>query len=789
MVHVAPPESAGEPQGPSSSHEEGSGEEAPGTEPDGVAPIAPKRRKSTPPPLPETAPPATGHRPKQGREAAGEFVAMDPSAAKTGMVALDQVASFEEAEPADQIAWRKRIWLGAAGAATVILLVGAILLGRGPGRSGGTSEPPPPPAPSPPSAWIPQDAGFVLRVALDAQDGEAVNRLLDAAPSFVRDEVSAFLKEFGLRRDSIDRLMIAGSGELPWRGRSVITVRLTQGQEAAILETTGEATGTDWAGLRWFRRKGVSDRAFAVLDESTFVTGPDEMLESIAARSGPSADADSPLLESFLEEDPVLGLLIRGETWQNAVVPAASGWLAVWPEAELAWRRVSREADEFAWIAAGEGRASRVGLRSKNAGRTKDLADSWTALSRALSAQWTPDDEDDAGVLLAKAAAAFSAVEPSIEGTRVWIEVTVEPPLASLLASAAADTEGLRRWRLAAGKRAVEDRQAALSAGIKAFLEKQGRFPKAVAGEGLLPPSTRLSWIASLLPYYEHPDWFEKLDFGYGWKDSRNVGVAKRPLDAVVNPLVGPRADAEGFPVSHFVGVAGIGPDAADLPADDPRAGVFGNDRRIALEEIEDGASNTLAILGVVQGLGPWAAGGGSTVRGIAGRPVVNGPDGFGSGLPDGMIAGMADGSVRFLSSDIDPRVLEQMATIRGGAAQPVEPVEEREQPAAEPEQPVIDQREQSANAEVKIRLAERIPRFIFREKPLGAVLEAVGQLGNISLRVDEAALAQKGISLKTTVTVDRADASLDDILKDALSKTKLAYRIEKGGVWIFPAQ
>ena len=71
-----------------------------------------------------------------------------------------------------------------------------------------------------------------------------------------------------------------------------------------------------------------------------------------------------------------------------------------------------------------------------------------------------------------------------------------------------------------------------------------------------------------------------------------------------------------------------------------------------------------IAVLGVQGQCGPWAQGGRATVRPLTQRPYFNGPDGFGSGQPDGMVAGMADGSVRFLSKNIDPHVMEQLATV-----------------------------------------------------------------------------------------------------------------------------
>ena len=181
----------------------------------------------------------------------------------------------------------------------------------------------------------------------------------------------------------------------------------------------------------------------------------------------------------------------------------------------------------------------------------------------------------------------------------------------------------------------------------------------------MLKPETRLSWIAELLPYLGHADWH--VEPGYDWNNSHNQPVTKRPLAEVVNPVFGPATSPAGYPVTHYVGVAGVGEDAAQLPADDPRAGVFGYGRQTRQQDLVRGGANTIAVLGVQDQCGPWAQGGRATVRPLTQQPYVNGPDGFGSGQADGMVAGMADGSVRFLSKNIDPHVMEQLATVRGG--------------------------------------------------------------------------------------------------------------------------
>ena len=70
--------------------------------------------------------------------------------------------------------------------------------------------------------------------------------------------------------------------------------------------------------------------------------------------------------------------------------------------------------------------------------------------------------------------------------------------------------------------------------------------------------------------------------------------MTQRPLPEVVNPVLGPARTEAGFPVTHYVGVAGVGPAAGSLKADDPKAGVFGYGRSTRVEDITRGAPTPL---------------------------------------------------------------------------------------------------------------------------------------------------------------------------------------------------
>ncbi len=220
--------------------------------------------------------------------------------------------------------------------------------------------------------------------------------------------------------------------------------------------------------------------------------------------------------------------------------------------------------------------------------------------------------------------------------------------------------------RLAVARTTDETHHRRLVGGLLSYHDVEGAFPPSAGGIVQLAPESRLSWIALLLAYYDRPAWQKQLNFRRSWKDRKNQPITRQTLDLVINPLLERKQTDDGYPVTHYVGLSGVGPDAGMLPANHPRAGLFGVRRRVTREMVVDGLSNTIALMGVSDRLGPWSAGGSATVRALTAEPYINGPDGFGSGRPDGVVAAMADGSVRFLSKDIDPRVLEQMATIAG---------------------------------------------------------------------------------------------------------------------------
>jgi hypothetical protein len=270
------------------------------------------------------------------------------------------------------------------------------------------------------------------------------------------------------------------------------------------------------------------------------------------------------------------------------------------------------------------------------------------------------------------------------------------------------------------------------------------------------------------------------------------------------------------------VGLAGLGADAGNLKPGDPRAGVFGFGRVTRPQEIAKGASNTMALLGVTRRLGSWASGGEATVRPLTTRPYVNGPDGFGSGQPDGMLAGMADGSVRFISKDVDPEVLEQLATLGGKKEVTVAALDLRPRqpgplaPAATPAgagssppnaaaKPPEKAKADEVNAllhelthqagpnegpgankvkldvDVSARLEDRIAGFEWTGKPLGAGVDQAATLLGSPVTFDIDAMEQLGVGLDDPVSVSLHQTSVGGILEAMLAQRGLIYRVSDG--------
>ncbi len=190
------------------------------------------------------------------------------------------------------------------------------------------------------------------------------------------------------------------------------------------------------------------------------------------------------------------------------------------------------------------------------------------------------------------------------------------------------------------------------------YHDAKGSFPAGTHPNADLKPDMRLSWLTEILPYVlEFRSLSTRSDptSKRAWDDPANRTVAEKPLMLFVNPSLGEQK-ANGFPVTEYVGMAGVGADGPTLPVTSPRAGVFAYDRVTRLQDITDGTSNTIMTSEANKELGSWTAGGRPTIRALTKKPYIDGPDGLGGQHEGGIcLFGLADGSVRFVSKSVDP--------------------------------------------------------------------------------------------------------------------------------------
>jgi hypothetical protein len=203
---------------------------------------------------------------------------------------------------------------------------------------------------------------------------------------------------------------------------------------------------------------------------------------------------------------------------------------------------------------------------------------------------------------------------------------------------------------------------------MRGYHEFNFMFPRGTHPNKELKPEKRLSWQADLMPYLEGVTIYELLDLNKSWDDQANRNALAAEWPVFINPGVG-EAKREGYALTHYVGWGGLGGDGPLLSANDPRAGCFAYDRGTRITDIKDGLSNTAMVSESSNDYGSWAAGGPPTIRSLTKKPYVNGPDGIGGPYRSGCFVGFADMSVRFISKQIDPSVMEAMMTICGGEA------------------------------------------------------------------------------------------------------------------------
>ena len=683
--------------------------------------------------------------------------------------------------------------------------------------------------------WMPHDTRLIIAVhPAELSRDLALESVLARSGSFWQQLLIPLRQTFRLPADGIRRLTWANTDLNDLPNRSVVVIELAQPLEDDAVLLQGSEKLDDTLENAVCHRFGQAawKHPFAVIDERTIVTGPRDLLLPLARPPAePVGDEQPPaIFRALAAADPALPLTIGLDlaalrAFEAAAAPA---WLTALPPLRQAWNALrslpiamivgARLADplqaDLHLICRDESSALNLHAALGAFGKTADesLVQRDALIAEQLqSGEITVEIAGQRKLLLDQAAAALAARKLEIEGDRVSIRSQWSGSAALLASAAIAAVPAWENQRLAAARTADEAQHRKLLAGLESLEKAEGKLPAGAAGLPLVPAENRLSWLATMLPYYGHLDWHQRLVFSRSWNDPANMPVTQQPLDLLVNPALTAGTNKQGFPVTHYVGLAGLGANAAELTPDDPRAGLFGSSRRVGRASLGDGASHTIATLGVTGKLGPWAAGGESTIRAFTQEPYINGPDGFGSGQRDGMLAGMADGSVRFLSSKMSPRVIEQLATLHSAKpahipgfdpppaavanADPptVDPPMPKPQPGApanapqvvvKPNVPAAEPAKQ-AKVDFAARLADKIPSIELRNVKLSDLVRFLSMLSAVPITLDENALAEAGITPDRTLSVNLTDAPIATVLERSLADAGLVYTLSETGVLI----
>ncbi len=348
----------------------------------------------------------------------------------------------------------------------------------------------------------------------------------------------------------------------------------------------------------------------------------------------------------------------------------------------------------------------------------------------------------------------------------------------------------------------VESQLKTIGGWLSSHHDRTGAFPSAVMASDI-SVDERLGWLAQ---YREEIEPTETVHAhpSHGWRDPINETFVRRRAAALLNPNISAVASDDGFPASHFVGVAGVGSDAAQLPKSHPRAGVFGYDRRTTHDDIKDGTSNTLMVMGVEAHPPAWADGVHS-VRSLTAEPYFGGPDHLGTGQADGMHVLMADGSVKFLSKDTDPRLMRRMAAMADGHPLDTKVPGEPADPANSPTSPEVAQGNMPpANSvndapitveftpepkgyDVDRGLAIAVSKFELKTPvPLRTLLRQIAEMSALPI---DLAKVYDDPRLDQPISLDLKDTTLHAILTSALEQAQMQFTSDAQGIHLQPGK
>ena len=172
-----------------------------------------------------------------------------------------------------------------------------------------------------------------------------------------------------------------------------------------------------------------------------------------------------------------------------------------------------------------------------------------------------------------------------------------------------------------------------------------GMFPAAHLNDSQDKP--RLSWRVSILPYVDQAPLYNIYNFNDAWDGPSNARIASTPIPLYICPSY----TSTNMTTTCYVAISGDHT-------------VMGAGKCIPFKEIKDGTSNTLMVVEACGMNIPWIKPQDLDENAVT---RVGDPNGISSKHVGGAHALMADGSVRFISENLSPAVLQSLITRDGG--------------------------------------------------------------------------------------------------------------------------
>jgi prepilin-type processing-associated H-X9-DG protein len=228
---------------------------------------------------------------------------------------------------------------------------------------------------------------------------------------------------------------------------------------------------------------------------------------------------------------------------------------------------------------------------------------------------------------------------------------------------------GVAAVRDAAGRLQCTNNLKQLGISLRNYHDTNKGFPPAGMPNPDVSPEHRLSWIVAIVPFVEADNLFARMKEKEGWDAERNRFAALIKMHYLRCPGFPEEPPTSTLEPTHYLGIAGLGTDAAALPAGDAMAGFFGYDRTVRSADLGDHASSLL-VVETARVTGSWTAAGPPTVRGLdlESRPCLGKDGQFGGTHSGGANASFADASVRFLRGDLDAQAWQAMVTLKGSS-------------------------------------------------------------------------------------------------------------------------